>query len=184
MPKTRPFLLVLFSTTIFTDVARAELPEFPMTLADMEVLAGYYTADGKYLGGIPKAHTLSREIYECSDFQYSEPNNTASNATYCTGWSADESYGGGFQLGDCECKFGASNGAYCSDWICNQGKECEYWLGSDGYVTARTCLDESNIWSRRKPTPSQLIGLCQWSVRYSLLGDGGAGVDTSDITLG
>ncbi|CAN0472675.1 unnamed protein product, partial [Ectocarpus sp. 8 AP-2014] len=120
MPKTHSFFLVLFSTAIFTDVARAELPDFPMTLADMEVLAGYYSAGGKYLGGIPKAHTLSREIYECTDFQYSEPNNTASNATYCTGWSADESYGGGFQLGDCECKFGASNGAYCSDWICDQ----------------------------------------------------------------
>lgn len=132
MPKTRPFFLVLFSTAICTDVARAELPDFPMTLADMEVLAGYYSADGKYLGGMPKAHTLSREIYECTDFQYSEPSNTASNATYCTGWSADESYGGGFQLGDCECKSGASNGAYCSDWICDQGKECENLLGSDG----------------------------------------------------
>ena len=121
--KTRSCILA--STMIFPfaslGIVRAELPDYPMTLGDMKVLAGYYTADGKYLGGLPEFHALSREIYQCTDFQYSEANSTASNATFCTAWSADESFGGGFQLGTCECKSPAPNNEFCSDWICDQG---------------------------------------------------------------
>lgn len=115
------FITTMIFSFVFLDVVRAELPDYPMTLADMEVLAGYFTGDGKYLGGLPKAHTLSREIYQCTDLHYSEVNNTASNASFCTAWSADESYGGGFQLGTCDCKYPAPNNEYCSDWICDQG---------------------------------------------------------------
>ena len=117
-----PFVWFSAMTFVFVvfGAARAELPDFPMTLDEMEVKAGYYDADGKYLGGLPEPHTLSREIYQCTDFYY-PLSNTTSNATYCTDWSADESFGGGFQLGICECKFPASNNQYCSDWICDQG---------------------------------------------------------------
>lgn len=112
-------MVIFFSVSL--GIVRAELPDYPMTLRDMEVLAGYYTADGKYLGGLPKPDTLSREIYQCTDFQYSEANNTASNATFCMSWSADESYGGGFQLGTCDCKSPSKNNEFCFDWICDQG---------------------------------------------------------------
>ncbi|CAM9281965.1 unnamed protein product, partial [Hapterophycus canaliculatus] len=113
----QPFAATILSFS-FLNFAGAELPDYPMTLGDMEVLAGYYTSDGKYLGGIPHFDGLSHEIYECTDFLYAELNNTAaSNATVCAAWSADESYG---ELGTCECKFYASNGAYCSDWLCDQ----------------------------------------------------------------
>jgi len=119
-PSTRFSTMAAFVLAAF-GAARAELPDYPMTVGEMEVLAGYYDADGKYLGGLPEPHGLSREIYQCTDFHYPEPNTTISNATYCTDWSADESFGGGFQFGTCECKYPASNDQYCSDWVCDQG---------------------------------------------------------------
>eukprot|EP00903_Cladosiphon_okamuranus_P019187 g17648.t2 len=97
------------------------------------VLAGYYTADGKYLGGVPEFHTISREIYQCTDFEYSEASNTTSDAVYCKAWSADEYFGGGFQLGTCECKSPATNGEFCFDWVCDQG---------DNEFTICQCDDE------------------------------------------
>ncbi len=129
LPRFSPMMTAaLFVLAVF-GAARAELPDFPMTLDEMEVLAGYYDADGKYLGGLPEPHDLSREIYQCTDFHYPEANITVypeanitvSNATYCKNWSADESFGGGVQSGTCECKFAPSNEQYCSDWTCDQG---------------------------------------------------------------
>lgn len=46
--------------------ARAELPDYPLTFGDMAVLAGYYTADGRYRGGRPEAAKQKRRgAYEC-----------------------------------------------------------------------------------------------------------------------
>lgn len=115
-------------------VARGELPDFPMTFREMEVHAGYYTAKGKYLGGIPKADKLSREIYECKDYHIAE--NGTGNATTCLQWRADESAGGSFQVGSCECRFMAPGDAYCTTWVCVQVER--------GTYCDDTCYVESN----------------------------------------
>lgn len=115
-------------------VARGELPDFPMTFWEMKVQAGYYTAEGKYLGGIPKADSLSREIYECEDYHF--PGNETGNATTCMQWRADESAGGSFQVGSCECKYPAPDDAYCSTWVCVQVEK--------GTYCDDTCYVESN----------------------------------------
>ncbi|CAN0526513.1 unnamed protein product, partial [Ectocarpus sp. 8 AP-2014] len=127
------FLVLLSSLGI----VRGEFPDYPMTFADMKVLAGYYTEDGKYLGGIPKADGVSREIYECATDGFFYPTDTIANstegtgeATACMEWRADESAGGTFQLGSCECK-SVDNDAYCSAWICIQVTE-EEECNSDG----------------------------------------------------
>lgn len=120
-PCLRPSTVAAILSFSAFNFAGAELPDYPMTRGDMEVLAGYYTPDGKYLGGVPEFHGLSRELYQCTAFLYAEPNDNATNPTVCNAWSADESYGEGFQLGTCECKFYAENEAYCSDWLCEQG---------------------------------------------------------------
>lgn len=115
-------------------VARGELPDFPKTFREMKVEAGYYTAEGKYLGGIPRADSLSREIYECEDYHI--PENATGNATTCMQWRADESAGGTFQVGSCECKYMSSDDAYCTTWVCVQVER--------GTYCDDTCYVESN----------------------------------------
>ena len=115
-------------------VVRGELPDFPMSFGQMKVVAGYYTADGKYLGGLPKADTLSREIYDCQDYYF--PENGTANATLCLQWEANEAAGDVFQVGECECRSVVSE-AYCSVWSCNQVKRGVYCDGGC-YVESST----------------------------------------------
>lgn len=143
-------LLQLVLLSSFVGHVQGVLPDFPMTVREMEVVAGYYTGGGQYRGGIPKLDDLSREIYECLDDDYffaTANDTTASNATAsatntglataCMHWRADESAGGTFQLGSCECKF-VENEAYCTAWVCVQAKEVEDCNGGDCFVTTNT----------------------------------------------
>ncbi|CAN0276866.1 unnamed protein product, partial [Scytosiphon promiscuus] len=171
MRTTGPCLRSLFTATILSfflfSFARADLPDYPMTLGDMEVLAGYYTSDGKYLGGIPEPHDLSREIYQCTEFLYAEPNNTASDATVCAAWSADESYGEGFQLGTCECMYYAANEAYCSDWLCEQdGNENTFCQCDDDVSDSQDNL-YCNSWSCKQISPGGRLELEEYNCQRS-----------------
>lgn len=144
-------LLPLLLST-FVSHARGEFPDYPMTATEMKVIAGYYTEGGKYLGGIPKFDGLSKEIYECLDDDYfittandtsaTNATSSAANTSYataCMQWRADESAGGTFQLGSCECKSVQSE-AYCEAWVCVQVKQQENCDsdGGDCYVTTNT----------------------------------------------
>ncbi len=143
-----PTLLLVL--TSFIGVTRGEFPDYPMTFTEMKVKAGYYTESGKYLGGIPKYEDLSREIYECinDDYFYPSANTTtavndttsATNdgyATACMEWRADESAGGTFQLGNCECK-SIHNDAYCEAWVCVQVKEETDCNSGDCFISTNT----------------------------------------------
>ncbi|CAM9858132.1 unnamed protein product [Ectocarpus fasciculatus] len=139
------FAFLVMSSSV--GIAWGEYPDYPMTFADMKVLAGYYTEDGKYLGGIPKADPVSKEIYECASGTYVYPNDTVSNstdgtgeATACMEWSADESAGGVFQLGTCECT-SIANPSYCSAWTCIQIKEEEECNSSGSSCAVSTNRD-------------------------------------------
>lgn len=92
MVRTCTALLLLLPSLI---AVRGEVPDFPMTFAEMQVQAGYYTEDGKYLGGLPKADDLSREIYDCQHYQNAS---ASTNSTVCMEWRADESVGGTFEV--------------------------------------------------------------------------------------
>ncbi|CAM9772153.1 unnamed protein product [Scytosiphon promiscuus] len=140
--------VVLLALSVPVGVARGELPDYPMTMTEMKIATGYYTESGKYLGGIPKAEDVSREIYQCvdDDFFYTTVNDTDNNATatttaeyatVCMEWRADESAEGTFQLGSCECE-AVENEAYCSAWTCVQVKEIENCNSGDCYISTNT----------------------------------------------
>lgn len=146
------FLLLPLLLSSFVKNAQGEFPDYPMTVTEMEVMAGYYTEGGTYLGGIPKLDDLSKEIYECLDDDYffaavnettvTNATSSATGTTYataCMHWRADESAGGTFQLGSCECK-SVQNEAYCEAWVCVQAKEVENCNsdGADCYVATNT----------------------------------------------
>ena len=85
MPKRVAFVplhalvLSILGCSIF---ARAELPDYPLTFGEMKVLAGYYTAGGKYLGGRPKAAKQERQgAYECLAFNGGVPGNESARAS-------------------------------------------------------------------------------------------------------
>lgn len=134
-------IVLLFSLMV---VARGSLPDFPMTFNEMKIKAGYYTENGKYRGGLPKADALELEIYEC--LEYTDGIATIGNATAidvsndtitCIEWRADESGGGTFELGSCTCKYLQGN-EYCGAWTCNQittDSDCN---------TSGDCLYDSN----------------------------------------
>ena len=104
--------MVLVNFLAGINAVRGELPYyFPMSFGGMEVAAGYYTADGKYLGGLPKADPLSREIFDCQDYYF--PENGTANATLCLQWEANEAAGDVFQVGEYECRSVIAE-AYCS----------------------------------------------------------------------
>eukprot|EP00752_Nemacystus_decipiens_P018715 g16779.t1 len=123
-----------------------------MTVTEMEVMAGYCTSGGMYLGGKPALDDLSKKIYECladSYFLTSALDKTTSNttssaadtghATACMHWRVDEFAGSTFQSGSCECKF-VENEAFCSAWVCVQAEEVENCDigGGDCYVATNT----------------------------------------------
>lgn len=152
MPQKKyvPSTTLLLGLTIFTGVTRGEFPDYPMTFTEMKIKAGYYTESGKYLGGIPKYEDLSKEIYECinDDYFYSTANaTTAGNdtssaanngqATACMEWRADESAGGTFQLGRCECK-SVHNESYCEAWVCVQVSEVSDCTEGSCFVSTNT----------------------------------------------
>lgn len=101
-------------------MAMAALPEFPMTFHEMEVKAGYYTENGKYLGGIPKADSISHEFYRCQNFNLP---NKASNVTACMEWKADELFGEELEGSTCKCRSLADD-SYCSEWTCCSTDSC------------------------------------------------------------
>ncbi|CAB1097860.1 unnamed protein product [Ectocarpus sp. CCAP 1310/34] len=141
------FVFLVLSSSL--GIVWGEYPDYPMTFADMKVLAGYYTEDGKYLGGIPKADPVSKEIYECAADTYFYPsgNDTVTDsadgtgeATACLEWRADESAGGIFQKGTCECT-SIDNESYCSAWTCNQVKQEEECNSSGSNCVVSTNTD-------------------------------------------
>lgn len=92
-------LLLLLPSLI---AARSKVPDFPMTFGEMQVQAGYYTDDGKYLGGLPKAQGPSLETYECQTYRNARG---SANSTICMEWKADESAGSEFQVSCDACDF-------------------------------------------------------------------------------
>ena len=129
--QTFAILVSLLAGTIAT---RGEIPDFPMTYGEMTVAAGYYTPDGKYLGGLPKTDNLNREMYDCQDYFFS--GNGTGNATACLQWAVDESAGDEFQVGVCRCRLVTAD-AYCSAWTCNHVHTDAYCDGGC-YVDSNT----------------------------------------------
>ena len=126
-------VLVYFISCIIA--VRGELPDFfSMSFGEMKVVAGYYTANGKYLGGLPTADPLSHEIHVCEDYYF--PENGTGNATLFLQWEANEAAGDEFHVGECECR-PVTPEAYCSVWHCNLVKK-EVYCDGDCYIESNT----------------------------------------------
>lgn len=149
MPKRVAFVplhalvLSILGCSIF---ARAELPDYPLTFGEMKVLAGYYTAGGKYLGGRPKAAKQERQgAYECLAFNAGVPGNESARAspTVCMEYTVE---GSTFGLGLCECKETTTSQEHCSTWMCNSNSNtqsslcsCDVENASDLFCDSWSC---------------------------------------------
>lgn len=150
----------LFSSCL---LARGQLPDYPMTIREMETEAGYFTEGGKYLGGIPSPDSVRHRIYECENYYHA--GNDTSNGTVCVEWRVDKSAGATTPLGSCECTF-VTNEGYCSAWVCHGVKRETECTSTNCYVTTNsnnvycTCDVENssglfcNAWSCKKTTSS------------------------------
>ncbi|CAM9835215.1 unnamed protein product [Discosporangium mesarthrocarpum] len=87
--------------------------DVPLSERELKTRAGYYTTEGKYLGGIPDiSWDLKSELYLCKDFS------PHINPTICTSWTTTESSDTAAESGTCTCRHG--NGLYCQSWFCSQ----------------------------------------------------------------
>lgn len=118
------------------EVTVSYLTDFPLGSRELEVRAGYYTASGKYLGGIPKIES-DTQLLECTGFKTDSDSSatipttrtdgnatattdgTEGNATMCMSWTSDEFGQGAKHVGTCSCQ-SVANDKYCAAWTCNQ----------------------------------------------------------------
>lgn len=140
-PQVHPFRRPMMGSTgkcllfSFFVVTRGELSDYLMSFGDMKVMAGYYTAEGKYLGGIPRKEYLHQEhgIFGCKEGFFAEANGTTEvTPAACLEWRGDQWASAKwcrekfpfceYTLSSCTCDL-VINQAYCSEWVCSKSFE-------------------------------------------------------------
>lgn len=122
------------------------LPDPPYDDRQLQIRAGYYTYNGKYLGGIPKIES-EYELFGCTEFIYdnnnvTSENGTVENATVCARWTADEVNSDEYKKDRCSCRSVQSSGDYCNNWTCTR-LEIDHAILLEKEVQSTRCTCEA-----------------------------------------